>query len=177
LPYVVVDSPATEEQTTELKDFSASRRHAIVPHNLSPELASLLGGMGYRLKKVNVPEPDVQRTPGLATDAYDIQQTVPWTWIASGARSVISLTAGVASLEPFVANAEDAKEFNPLLIQGTGETQEIAEKRLKELTIILESGSLPIPVMATEFIPISLMVLTSFLVLISPSRREYSVWT
>ncbi len=146
VPYVIADNPLTQEQLDTLKTHAQTARFVILPGNAPQELVAEAETLGLRLKKIAVPKSEVKQTPGLATDQYDVQQTIPWTWIATGTRSIISLSPDVASLDPYVEKPEDAKEFNPLLIRGSGETPEIAEKRLKELTIILESGSLPIPV-------------------------------
>lgn len=146
VPYVIAEDPLAQEQLDQLKTHAQGARYAIVPSNAPEALLAQLESLGLRLKKISVPMPDVKKTSSLATDTIKVQSTIPWTWIAVGARSVINLSADVASLEPYVADPESAKEFNPLLIRGGAETQAIAEQRLKELTIILESGSLPTPV-------------------------------
>jgi preprotein translocase subunit SecD len=59
---------------------------------------------------------------------------------------VISLSEDVTNMQPYVEDLKDAKKYSELVIRGFGSTQDDALTKLSNLTIILESGSLPIGV-------------------------------
>jgi preprotein translocase subunit SecD len=69
---------------------------------------------------------------------------VPWIWTAMNAKQVISLTQGITNED--VSDISQAQQFSTLRISGQRETSKDAQTDLEELTILLESGSLPTPV-------------------------------
>jgi preprotein translocase subunit SecD len=129
--YVVLDANSDQNNSAawnQLLSIVKANPNAVIPSDLPESIQAELQSRGFSLKPVQVP------------------QGIPFAWQATGARSVISLTAGVTNLDPYVANPRDAKVFSELVIQGTAPTQEDAQNRLNSLTILLQSGSLPIAV-------------------------------
>ncbi len=131
VPYVVLDANSDQNNSSawqELGALVATHPTAIIPENLPKPVQDALQGKGFTLKPVKVP------------------QGLPFSWQATGARSIISLTPGVANLDPYVVNESDAKVFSELVIQGSASTEQDAQSRLNSLTVLLQSGSLPIAV-------------------------------
>ena len=110
----------------------------------------------------------------LLTATYELKEVsekenYPWLWLAAGGKSIISLTAGIANMEPYVKDLANAKIFSHLTITGSSSDQDSALKELKSLRIILETGSLPIaiddiskeivsPVLGSEFLNTALLM-------------------
>ena len=86
---------------------------------------------------------------------------VPWIWTALNAKQVISLTQGVTNED--VSDISQAQQFSTLRISGQRETAKDAKSDLEELTILLESGSLPTPVKSISKETISASLGESFL--------------
>lgn len=127
IPFVIVDENGLTQ--TQLEQIKASGKQvAVFPESLGENEITKLESLGLEL----VEEKQAQ--------------DVPWAWIASGAKTTISLTAGVANLDPYVDSVENARIFSDLVITGSGQTVEDAQARLEDLTILLETGSLPIPI-------------------------------
>ena len=84
--------------------------------------------IGYKVVVINKPE-----------NGY-------WIWEATGLKSIISLTEGVANMSAPSTTSASFEIFNNLTITGTANSREEAKARLDELLVILESGSLPIPI-------------------------------
>lgn len=123
--FVVDQNGLTVEQIQEIKK---THNTAIVHPELEQQDKNLLESNGFSLKEISP------------------QENSPWIWTASGARTVISLTPGVANIEPFVQDPKDAKIFYDLFITGRAESFEQAQSRLEEMDILLKTGSLPIPI-------------------------------
>ena len=87
--------------------------------------------------------------------------TEPWIWNTLNARQIISLTEDITNED--VVDISQAKTFSTLRISGQRETAEVARADLEELTILLESGSLPTPVKSISRETISPSLGESFL--------------
>src|SRR3989344_928610 len=128
VPYIIVDSNFTEGRQ-QLNELLASKEVAIVHPSVPASIKEEISAMGYIVK-----EPQVDSAQ------------IPWVWRAVGAKQIISITPGIANLDPYVADPEDGKIFSDLFITGSTSTPEEAQQRLTSLTILLETGSLPISV-------------------------------
>ncbi len=91
----------------------------------------------------------------------DSKEGVPWMWTALNAKQVISLTEGITNED--VTDVSQAQHFSTLRISGQRETSKEAKSDLEELTILLESGSLPTPVKSISKETISASLGESFL--------------
>lgn len=147
VPYVVLDSNAGLDQnaSARLQELLSTNPTALVPPDLPIQTQNQLSNLGFSVKVVTLSE------------------NVAFAWQAVGARSIISLTEGVANLDPYIANVQDAKVFSELVIQGFGSTPQEAESRLESLTVLLQSGSLPIAVESVGKETISPLLGKSFL--------------
>lgn len=67
-----------------------------------------------------------------------------WIWDVMNAQQIINLTEGITNED--VSDISQAEQFSNLIISGTRVSAEEAFDTLEELTILLESGSLPTPV-------------------------------
>jgi len=161
LPHFVVnDSNFTSAQLSELEALVQENPTAIVHGSVSAEQKQILAGLGYDVVEVSQKE------------------AIPWIWTVTGARQVISLTPGIANLEPRIDNIENAKIFSQLLITGTGSSREEAATELKALEVLLETGSLPIgiksisketisPLLGKEFLNSALLIGLVGLIIVS----------
>ncbi|MBI2598104.1 MAG: hypothetical protein HYW50_02820 [Candidatus Diapherotrites archaeon] len=130
IDYFLVDENGfSEEQKAKLVSLALSKEQATVHPKISGKEKNQLKEMGFKVKEFEPKE------PGL-----------PWVWAASGARQTISLTPGITGLDPFIADVESQKIYSELVITGTAADFQTAQKRLGDLTILLETGSLPIPI-------------------------------
>ncbi len=148
LPYIVVgDNGLTAEQKSELSSLVSTKSTAIIPKYLPTIVQDDLESMGFKIKEVESSTEGYLLDPNeFGTQTFASQLPIPWVWQATGARQVISLTSGITNLEPYVGDVSQAKIFSRLFIEGTTQTQEAAIENLQTLSIILESGSLPIGV-------------------------------
>ncbi|MFA5357795.1 MAG: hypothetical protein WC308_02635 [archaeon] len=89
------------------------------------------------------------------------EENIPWLWSVTKARQVISLTSEVTNED--VADVSNAEIFTTLIISGTRADASVARTDLEELTILLESGSLPTPVKSISKETISPSLGESFL--------------
>lgn len=128
MPYFIVDENLSEEQTAQLSSLVQSNRTALVPPTLPQVIKEKLAAMGFKLKEVSAPE------------------GVPWVWLAAGAQQTIALTPGITGWDPYVATAEEQKIFTDLFITGAASDIETAKTHLQSLTILLETGSLPVAI-------------------------------
>jgi len=128
VPFIVFDQNLSAEQKEELLSLLELHPNALVPSTVDLKIIDDLNSIGFNVKKIE-PEKDI-----------------PWTWTAAGAKEVISLSEDVTNLNPYKERIEDATVYSELLIRGYGADQKDAMQRLSDLTIILESGSLPISV-------------------------------
>lgn len=126
--FIVVDQNLSAETLAEIAEAKAENKFAIVPETLSKEIKDKLAELGYKLKESPLPK------------------EVPWLWQASGARQIISLSEDIAGMEPYIAKKEDAQIFTDLIIRGAASDEKTAAERLSSLTVLLESGSLPVAV-------------------------------
>jgi len=132
IPSLVVDtnSQFSDSETEKLKEFfAAGNKKAVIHPSISKGRRDKLTELGFRVSEVG--EADGQ---------------TPWVWTATGARQIISITPGIANLDPYVADVQNAKIFSQLVITGASDTQEDARRELKSITILLETGSLPIAI-------------------------------
>ena len=131
VPYFFSDNGISEADAQTLKGLVLQKKNAIVHPSVSKDVRDKLSAMGYILKEIDEPEnPD----------------RLPWVWLATGARQIISITSGIANLEPYIDDIGSAKIFSDLFITGGADTPESAKQRLTSLTILLETGSLPVSV-------------------------------
>ena len=143
---LVSDSNFSDAQVQQLKALSSSKVKAIVHKTMPDKQRQQLGQLGFKV--VEVREED---------------ETVPWIWTATGARQVISLTPGIANLQPFVEDVRGAKIFSELSITGSSDTAESAAQELKSLQVLLETGSLPIGIKSVSKETISPLLGKEFL--------------
>ncbi len=146
-PYIVVDENMSSEQRALLNEWVKEKKYAIVPPILNQEIKDELIGIGFRLReeKSISDEYFIEPTEDISQRIV-IGETVPWVWQVSGAQQVISLSPSVTNLEPYVANVGDAKIFSDLFITGVSSVPQDAQEKLSNLSILLETGSLPIPI-------------------------------
>lgn len=128
IPIIKLDQNFSEQDKNSLTALFASKKEAIIPQDLSPALKNELKTIGFELKELPV------------------SSNSPFIWNALGAKQVIALTPSVTNLDPFVENPKDATVYSELVIRGSASSQEDALKNLENLAILLQSGSLPIPV-------------------------------
>jgi preprotein translocase subunit SecD len=125
---VLGSSGISADQQAQLEKLADANPTSILPPDVNESVRAQLTAFGFKIKEVQP------------------VQDVPWIWTASGARQIISLREDVTNMEPYVANIDNAKIFSDLAITGSTSIQQEAVDRLGSLTILLESGSLPIPV-------------------------------
>ncbi len=138
MPYFVFDSNLSTEQLDQLKQQRQKEKTiAIMPDSTSAEITQQLTALGFKLKQIPA------------------DKSIPFTWTAVGAKQIIFLSEDVTNMEPYVSDVKDAKVYGELVIRGFGSDVKEAQKRLQDLTILLESGSLPIGVesISKETIP------------------------
>jgi preprotein translocase subunit SecD len=128
-----------------LSALKATRSTALVGEGLDDASKSALISLGYTVKTVS----------------HDA--STPLTWAAVGARQVISLSPDVTNQQPFVEDVNQAKVYSQLIIRGYGSTQDDALSSLNSLAVLLESGSLPIPVQSLSKETISPLLGQEFL--------------
>jgi preprotein translocase subunit SecD len=145
IPFFIVDSNFSQEQLESLSNLVKEKKIALVPESISNEIILKLQEIGFKVKKI------------------EESNEVPWVWRATNAKQVISLSEDVTNMEPFVERIEDARVLNEIQIRGFAETNEQGLQELSNLTILLESGSLPIPVASISKETISPLLGKSFL--------------
>ncbi|MCX6800994.1 MAG: hypothetical protein NTZ73_02305 [Candidatus Diapherotrites archaeon] len=101
------------------------------------------------------------KAKGFNVTKEEIKKDVPWLWSVTKAKQVISLTENVTNED--VSDISKAEMFTTLVITGTRSSAEVAKTDLEELTILLESGSLPTPVKSISRETISPSLGASFL--------------
>jgi preprotein translocase subunit SecD len=101
------------------------------------------------------------KAKGFNVTKGEIKKGVPWLWSVTKAKQVISLTENVTNED--VSDISKAEMFTTLVITGTRSSAEVAKTDLEELTILLESGSLPTPVKSISRETISPSLGESFL--------------
>lgn len=126
--YYLVSDNLSEEQVSKIQEDFTKYQKAIVSSNVPESTRKQLTDIGYKVIVVNKPE-----------NGY-------WIWEATGLKSIISLTEGVSNMSAPSTTSASFEVFNNLTITGTANSKEEAKARLDELLVILESGSLPIPI-------------------------------
>lgn len=100
---------------------------------------------------IAIVSPDVPNTAilalqekGFVVETQDEEAGVPWIWNALSVQQIVSLTEEVTNED--VVDISQAELITTLTIRGTRTDVYEARTDLEELTILLESGSLPTPV-------------------------------
>ncbi|MCR4368772.1 MAG: hypothetical protein NUV67_02585 [archaeon] len=141
----------SESQRQELSGLAGEKKSAIIHPNTPSSAVEAARAFGFEI--ITVPQ-----SPG-----------IPWVWTATGARQVISITPGIANLDPYVENVANATIFSQLVITGSGSNKEEATQELKALEVLLETGSLPIgiksisketisPLLGNEFLNTAILI-------------------
>lgn len=126
LSYLVTDGDLNESQLNQIK--ALSKTIAIVHESMSESSRNALESLGLIVREFHASENE------------------PWTWKATGARTTVRLSESITGTDPYIDRIDDAKIFYDLGITGRAESFQEAQARLQELTILLETGSLPIPI-------------------------------
>ena len=126
--YYIASDNLTDEQLSKIKTDFNKYQKAIVSSSVSESIKKQLTDIGYKVVVINKPE------------------TQPWIWEATGLKSIISLTEGVTNMSAPSTTSASFEVFNNLTITGTAASKVDAKTRLDDLLVILESGSLPIPI-------------------------------
>lgn len=126
--YYIVGSELTDDEKLEIKSGLDNYSKVIVSSSVSENVKEELKEMGYRVVVINK------------------SGTQPWIWEATGLKSIISLTEGVANMSAPTTSSPKFEVFNSLTITGSSSSKEDAKQRLDDLLVILESGSLPIAI-------------------------------
>ncbi|MEI8364510.1 MAG: hypothetical protein WCF78_03570 [archaeon] len=127
--YYAVDknSLSVEEITKLTTDYNIYKK-AIVSPAISDNVKKQLEEIGYKV---------IVREKSL---------TQPWIWEATGLKSIVSITPGIANMDVPTIESTRFKTFSQLTITGNATGEANAKARLDDLLVILESGSLPIPI-------------------------------
>ncbi|HZX20172.1 MAG TPA: hypothetical protein VFF13_04110 [archaeon] len=162
LPFVVVSGTGfSESQLTQLTNLFSENPTAIIPENFPTAQTQELEEIGFTIKEIPQASP-----------------TIPWVWSIVGARQVISVTPGIANLDPYVESPANAHIFSQLVITGSGSNEENALHELKALEVLLQTGSLPVgiksisketisPLLGEEFLFNTLIIGLAGLVVVS----------
>ncbi len=105
-----------------LEEYFDKTKKAIVSDDIGNETIILLQDIGFEVVK-------------------EEKKDAPWLWSVLNARQIISLTSGITNED--VSDISQAQQFSTLRISGQRETAQEAFDDLEELSILLESGSLP----------------------------------
>ncbi|MFA4906728.1 MAG: hypothetical protein WC602_00465 [archaeon] len=125
-PNFVYDQNLSAEQIASLSGLAKTNPNAMVPSTIDSETRAKLVGMGFTVKEVQ------------------FRNGVPWSWDTAGLRQIISLSEDIANMDK--ANVSEVKVFSDLYIRGGATSTTDAMEKLTSLSVLLESGSLPIPV-------------------------------
>ncbi|MFH0906508.1 MAG: hypothetical protein V1824_04180 [archaeon] len=158
--YYIVDSNLSAEDITKLNSDVNKFQKAIVSPLVSENVKNKLKDLGY---KVIVKEKITSN---------------PWIWDATGLKSIISLTPGVANMDAPTTTSPRFQKFTNLSITGSTNSSETAKERLDDLVMLLESGSLPIaiesistesvsPTLGSEFLNNSMLIAIVALITVS----------
>ncbi len=151
VPYYVLDSQLTETEKNNLIQTHNDYSKVIVSPGISQEILDQLDEIGYRIIPV------------------EKQENMPWIWDATGLKSVISITPGIANMDVSTTASARFQIHSQLHITGRAESNASAKERLDDLLLILESGSLPIaiesistesisPLLGKDFLKTSLLI-------------------
>ncbi len=128
VPYYIVDDNFTDEQLNSIKQDINAYSKAIISDTVPLNIKNTLEKIGYKV--IIKQKPDNQ----------------PWIWEATGLKSVIAITPNIANMDVPTIDSPRFKTFSQLAISGSAEGMNNAKKRLDSLLVILESGSLPVPI-------------------------------
>jgi preprotein translocase subunit SecD len=126
--YYVVDSNLSDVQISELQEDFNIFKKAIVASTVSNSVIEELKNIGYKVEIRNKPENE------------------PWIWNITGLKSIISLTENVTNMNAPTIESPKFQTFSILSITGGASSVKEAQEKLANLEVILESGSLPIPI-------------------------------
>jgi preprotein translocase subunit SecD len=128
-PLILTDSNISASDKNKLVEYSENFENAILPKGVySRNILDDLNALGFKVTEI------------------EREKNVPWIWNAVGAKEVVSLSEDVTNMNPYVEDLKDAKTYSELVIRGFGSSEEDALTKLSNLSILLESGSLPIGV-------------------------------
>ncbi|MFH0714307.1 MAG: hypothetical protein V1847_01710 [Candidatus Diapherotrites archaeon] len=130
VPYIVLDGNLSPANVAQLQSLSSQFHKAIIPATLSTAAQKALTDNGFVLTTAVPP------------------QNIPFVWYASGVREVITLNETVTNQDPYVPTltSSNLQVYSNLVITGTSQTSTDAQASLKSLSVLLESGSLPVAV-------------------------------
>lgn len=149
---IIANTGFSETQLEELSSLVVTNPNALVNPSISRDDEQALIGLGFTIKKIAPKD-----------------STIPWIWTATGARQVIAITPGIANLNPRIDNIDNARIFSQLVITGSAINADEAQRELKALEVLLETGSLPIgiksisketisPLLGEEFLNSALII-------------------
>jgi preprotein translocase subunit SecD len=143
--FIVERNGLSESSLNELQNIVSEKPLAIVSSDMDSETLEKLSGMGFETRSVSYPDDSLQ----------------PWVWNAVGLRQIISLGEEVTNVD--IANVEDAEPIRTLVIRGFAVDLALAQTRLSDLQILLESGSLSVSVKSISKESISPLLGENFL--------------
>ncbi|HLC92813.1 MAG TPA: hypothetical protein VJH23_03825 [archaeon] len=128
VPYFVISDTngASESQLLALESIAAQKKKAIVHSGISGQTKSSLQAMGFKVIEVGAS-----------------RQNIPWIWLSVGARQAIGIDPEIAGMNPYIEDVKNAKIYSSLYIRGFSQDAVQASAELKNLQILLETGSLP----------------------------------
>ena len=133
--FIVGDEGLSEEQLSGLKAIVGQSGTAIVQAELPESVKQELAETGFKLKEV---------------ESIDAEQPamkkIPWTYKASGLKSIVRLQPGITGNKPYVETPQDLKPITDLFITSQEADFEVAKAERNETKILLNSGSLPVTV-------------------------------
>ncbi len=144
-PYYIVDGNLTASEVLELEEHFNTYSKVIISPLVSIEVKEQLDEIGFKVISVTK------------------QEEVPWIWDATGLKSVISITPGIANMDVSSMESSRFQTFSQLNITGHADSYPSSKERLDELLLILESGSLPIAIDSISTESISPFLGKSFL--------------
>lgn len=144
-PYYIVDGNLTSSEVLELQEHFNTYSKVIISPLVSIEVKEQLDEIGFKVISVTK------------------QEEMPWIWDATGLKSVISITPGIANMDVSSMESSRFQTFSQLNITGRADSYASSKERLDELLLILESGSLPIAIDSISTESISPFLGKSFL--------------
>lgn len=128
VPHYIVEENLSESEYFSLQEDFKEYSKVIVSPQTSQNIKDDLSEIGFRQININQ------------------QEEHPWIWDATGLKSVISITPGIANMDVSTTESSRFQIHSQLNITGASESHESSKERLDELVLILESGSLPIAI-------------------------------
>ncbi|MDO8647468.1 MAG: hypothetical protein Q7R70_03560 [Candidatus Diapherotrites archaeon] len=146
MPNFILDSNGfSKEQIAQLQSLVQQRKFAIIPSLNDAALKKQLEEIGFTVNEVVTPS------------------DLPFTWFATGLKEVIKLSEDVTNMDVSSLNDPNAKVYSSLLIRGSSGTNADARAELQSLSILLESGSLPVAVDNVSKVTVTAALGKSFL--------------